>query len=106
VGFQKRQCRFDIDISKVVTELLRLIILENEQTGTSKGLLVNSPKVLTYVLFNMVLVSKLMRFTYHNYQLLPWGTALKNTFLKPFQLGIPISAGSLFNFNEQAAALW
>jgi len=96
VGFQKRQV-VDIDISKVVTEY-QAQILENEQGKRFVGEFpegVNSP--IQYgigVKAHAVYLSQ--------YQLLPYNR-IEEYFAD--QLGIPISAGSLFNFNEQAAAL-
>ncbi len=80
-----------IDISKVVTEYQAQII-EYEQ---EIALLVSSLKVLT-ALFNRVWVSKRMQFTYPNIN-----DSLYNSSEKCFvdQLGVPIGAGSLFNFN-------
>ena len=96
VGFQKRQI-VDIDISKVVTEY-QAQILENKQgkrfiAQFPEG--VNSP--IQYgagVKAHAVYLSQ--------YQLLPYNR-IEEYFSD--QLGIPISAGSLFNFNEQAAIL-
>jgi len=94
VGFQKRQV-VDIDISKVVTEY-QAQILENEQGKRFVGEFpegVNSP--IQYgigVKAHAVYLSQ--------YQLLPYNR-IEEYFAD--QLGIPISAGSLFNFNEQAA---
>ncbi|MGP4985883.1 IS66 family transposase [Pseudoalteromonas nigrifaciens] len=96
VGFQKRQV-VDIDISKVVTEY-QAQILENEQGKRFVGEFpqgVNGP--IQYgvgVKAHAVYLSQ--------YQLLPYNR-IEEYFSD--QLGIPISAGSLFNFNEQAAAL-
>lgn len=96
VGFQKRQV-VDIDISKVVTEY-QAQILENEQGERFIGEFpegVNSP--IQYgvgVKAHAVYLSQ--------YQLLPYNR-IEEYFSE--QLDIPISAGSLFNFNEQAAAL-
>ena len=96
VGFQKRQV-VDIDISKVVTEY-QAQILENEQGKRFIGEFpegVNSP--IQYgvgVKAHAVYLSQ--------YQLLPYNR-IEEYFSD--QLDIPISAGSLFNFNEQAAAL-
>lgn len=96
VGFQKRQV-VDIDISKVVTEY-QAQILENEQGKRFIGEFpegVNSP--IQYgngVKAHAVYLSQ--------YQLLPYNR-IEEYFCD--QLGISISVGSLFNFNEQAAAL-
>lgn len=96
IGFQKRQV-VDIDIRKVVTEY-QAQILENEQgkrftADFPDG--VNSP--IQYgagVKAHAVYLSQ--------YQLLPYNR-IEEYFTD--QLAIPISAGSVFNFNEQAAAL-
>ncbi|WP_435274099.1 IS66 family transposase [Psychrobium sp. nBUS_13] len=96
VGFQKRQV-VDIDISKVVTEY-QAQILENAQGKRFEGEFpegVNSP--IQYgvgVKAHAVYLSQ--------YQLLPYNR-IEEYFAD--QLGLPVSAGSLFNFNEQAAAL-
>jgi len=96
VGFQKRQV-VDIDISKVVTEY-RAQILENSRGKRFVGEFpegVNGP--IQYgvgVKAHAVYLSQ--------YQLLPYNR-IEEYFAD--QLGIPISAGSLFNFNEQAATL-
>lgn len=96
IGFQKRQV-VDIDISKVVTEYQAQIIV-NEQEKHFVGEFpegVNSP--IQYgvgVKAHAVYLSQ--------YQLLPYNR-IEEYFAD--QLGVPISAGSLFNFNEQAAAL-
>lgn len=96
VGYQKRQV-VDIDISKVVTEY-QAQILENEhgKRFTAKfpnG--VNSPvQYGSGVKAHAVYLSQ--------YQLLPYNR-IEEYFAD--QLGIPISAGSLFNFNEQAFKL-
>ena len=96
IGFQKRQV-VDIDIRKVVTEY-QAQILENEQGKRFIGEFpedVNSP--IQYgvgVKAHAVYLSQ--------YQLLPYNR-IEEYFCD--QLGIPISAGSLFNFNEHAAAL-
>jgi len=96
VGFQKRQV-VDIDISKVVTEY-QAQILENAQGKRFVGEYpegINSP--IQYgvgVKAHAVYLSQ--------YQLLPYNR-IEEYFAD--QLGIPISAGSLFNFNEQAAEL-
>jgi transposase len=94
VGFQKRQV-IDIDISKVITEY-QAQILEDEHGKRFIGEFpagVNSP--IQYgagVKAHAVYLSQ--------YQLLPYNR-IEEYFCD--QLGIPISAGSLFNFNEQAA---
>ena len=96
VGFQTRQV-VDIDIRKVVTEY-QAQILENEQgkrftAGFPDG--VNSP--IQYgvgVKAHAVYLSQ--------YQLLPYNR-IEEYFAD--QLNIPISAGSIFHFNKQAAAL-
>ena len=96
VGFQKRQV-VDIDISKVVTEY-QAQILENAQGKRFVGEFpegVNSPvQYGVGVKAHAVYLSQ--------YQLLPYNR-IEEYFAD--QLGIPISAGSLFNFNEQAAEL-
>jgi transposase len=95
VGFNKRQV-VDIDISKVVTEY-QVQIFENEQEKRFIGefpLGVNSP--IQYgvgVKAHAVYLSQ--------YQLLPYNR-IEEYFSD--QRGIQISAGSLFNLNEQAAA--
>lgn len=95
VGFQKRQV-VDIDISKVVTEY-QAQILENAQGNRFVGEFpagVNSPvQYGVGVKAHAVYLSQ--------YQLLPYNR-IEDYFAD--QLGIPISAGSLFNFNQQAAA--
>ena len=96
VGFQKRQV-FDIDIRRMVTEY-QAQILEDEhgKRFTAKfpeG--VNSPVQYGHgVKAHAVYLSQ--------YQLLPYNR-IEEYFAD--QVGIPISAGSLFNFNEQAAKL-
>ena len=96
VGFQKRQV-VDIDISKIVTEY-QAQILENEHGKRFVDEFpvgVNSP--IQYgvgVKAHAVYLSQ--------YQLPPYNR-IEEYFSD--QLGIPISAGSLFNFNEQAATL-
>ena len=96
VGFQKRQV-VDIDISKVVTEY-QAQILENAQGKRFVGEFpegVNSPvQYGVGVKAHAVYLSQ--------YQLLPYNR-IEEYFAD--QLGIPISVGSLFNFNEQAAEL-
>ena len=96
VGFQKRQV-VDIDISKVVTEY-QAQILENAHGKRFVGEFpegVNSPvQYGVGVKAHAVYLSQ--------YQLLPYNR-IEEYFAD--QLGIPISAGSLFNFNEQAAEL-
>lgn len=96
IGFQKRQV-VDIDIRKVVTEY-QAQILENEQGKRFVGEFpeeVNSP--IQYgvgVKAHAVYLSQ--------YQLLPYNR-IEEYFAD--QLDIPISAGSVFNFNKQAASL-
>ena len=96
IGFQKRQV-VDIDISKIVTEY-QAQILENEQGKRFVGEFpegVNSP-----VQYGLGVKAHAVYLS--QYQLLPY-KRIEEYFAD--QLGIPLSAGSLFNFNEQAAAL-
>jgi transposase len=96
IGFQTRQV-VDIDISKVVTEY-QAQILEDEQGKRFTAQFpdgVNSP--IQYgvgVKAHAVYLSQ--------YQLLPYNR-IEEYFTE--QLNIPISAGSIFNFNKQAATL-
>lgn len=96
VGFQKRQV-VDIDIRKIVTEY-QAQILENEQGQRFVGEFpqgVNSPvQYGAGVKAHAVYLSQ--------YQLLPYNR-IEEYFAE--QLDIPLSAGSVFNFNEQAGAL-
>ena len=96
VGFQKRQV-VDIDIRKVVTEY-QAQILEDELGKRFVGEFpqgVNSPvQYGAGVKAHAVYLSQ--------YQLLPYNR-IEEYFCE--QLNIPISAGSVFNFNQQASAL-
>ena len=96
VGFQKRQV-VDIDIRKVVTEY-QAQILEDEHGKRFVGEFpqgVNSPvQYGAGVKAHAVYLSQ--------YQLLPYNR-IEEYFCE--QLNIPISAGSVFNFNQQASAL-
>lgn len=96
VGFQKRQV-VDIDISKVVTEY-QAQILENEQGIRFIG---EFPHGVTRpVQYGAGLKAHAVYLS--QYQLLPYNR-IEEYFND--QLGIPLSAGSLFNFNQHAAKL-
>lgn len=95
VGFQKRQV-VDIDIRKVVTEY-QAQILEDEQGQRFVG---EFPKGVTSPIQYGAGV-KAHAVYLSQYQLLPY-KRIEEYFFE--QLDIPISAGSVFNFNEQASA--
>ena len=96
VGVMKRQV-VDIDISKIITEY-QAQILENAQGKRFIGKFpegVNSPiQYGASIKAHAVYLSQ--------YQLLPY-KRIEEYFAD--QLNIPLSAGSLFNFNQQAADL-
>jgi transposase len=96
VGVQKRQV-VDIDIRKIVTEY-QAQILENEQGKRFMG---DFPEHVTRPVQYGVGV-KAHAVYLSQYQLLPYNR-IEEYFAE--QLGIPLSAGSVFNFNEQAASL-
>lgn len=94
VGYQKRQV-FDIDITRTVVEY-QAQILEDEQ---GQRFVAEFPEGVTSsvqygpgVKAHAVYLSQ--------YQLLPY-QRIEEYFSQ--QLGLPVSAGSLFNFNQQAA---
>ncbi len=96
VGYQKRQV-VDIDISRVVTEY-RAQILENEQGERFMG---EFPEGVTApIQYGAGMKAHAVYLS--QYQLLPYNR-IEEYFTD--QLGIPVSAGSLFAFNEQAASL-
>ncbi len=93
VGFESRQV-IDLDISTVVTEY-RAQILEDQQ---GKRFVASFPKGVTRpaqygigVKVNSVYMSQ--------YQLIPYNR-IEDHFLE--QMNIPVSAGSIFNFNKDA----
>lgn len=93
VGFIKRQI-VDIDISKVITEY-RAQILENER---GKQFIADFPDgVNSHVQYGSHIKAHAVYLS--QYQLLPYNR-IEEYFHD--QLDIPISAGSLFNFNKQA----
>lgn len=94
IGYQRRQV-FDIDITRIVVEY-QAQILEDEQ---GQRFVAEFPEGVTSsvqygpgVKAHAVYLSQ--------YQLLPY-QRIEEYFSQ--QLGLPISAGSLFNFNQQAA---
>jgi len=93
VGFIKRQV-VDIDISKIITEY-RAQILENEQ---GKRFIADFPDgVNSHIQYGSNIKAHAVYLS--QYQLLPYNR-IEEYFSD--QLDIPISAGSLFNFNKQA----
>lgn len=93
VGFETRQV-FDIDISRFVTEY-RAQILENEQ---GKRFVAPFPKeVSKAVQYGPQLKAHAVYLS--QYQLLPY-KRIQEYFTD--QLGLPLSEGSLYNFNQQA----
>jgi transposase len=93
VGFIKRQI-VDIDISKIITEY-RAQILEDER---GKQFIADFPDgVNSHVQYGSTIKAHAVYLS--QYQLLPYNR-IEEYFSD--QLDIPISAGSLFNFNKQA----
>lgn len=93
IGYIKRQV-VDIDISKIITEY-RAQILENEQ---GKQFIADFPDgVNSHIQYGASIKAHAVYLS--QYQLLPYNR-VEEYFSD--QLGIPISAGSLFNFNKQA----
>ena len=96
VGFIKRQV-VDIDISKVITEY-RAQILENEQ---GKQFVADFPEgVNSHIQYGSSIKAHAVYLS--QYQLLPYNR-IEEYFSD--QLNIPISAGSIFNFNKRAFEL-
>ena len=96
VGFECRQV-FDIDISRIVTEY-RAQILENEQgqrfTAPFPAQVTKAVQYGNGVKVHAVYLSQ--------FQLIPY-LRVQDYFAD--QIGLPISTGSIFNFNQQAFAL-
>ena len=96
VGFIKRQV-VDIDISKVITEY-RAQILENEQ---GEQFIADFPEgVNSHIQYGSNIKAHAVYLS--QYQLLPYNR-IEEYFSD--QLNIPLSAGSIFNFNKRAFEL-
>jgi transposase len=96
VGFECRQV-FDIDISRIVTEY-RAQILENEN---GKQFVASFPEAVTKAVQYGTEV-KAQSVYMSQFQLIPYDR-IRDYFAD--QLHLPVSAGSIFNFNQEASEL-